>query len=68
MPKGFNKGKGPYDSDSYPETIERDGIKLINGRCEPLYEFDLREYHNRETGMPADPPETLTPQVPRRRK
>lgn len=56
MPSNFNKGKGPYQSD-WPETIERDGIKLIKGQCEPLYEFDLREYHNRQTGMPSAPPD-----------
>lgn len=67
MPKSFNKGNGPYNSDSFPETVERDGIKLIHGRCEPLYEFDLREYHNRATGMPSEPPNSPTI-VPRRRK
>ncbi len=55
MPKNYNKGKGPYGN--WPETVERDGIKLIKGKCEPLYEFDLREYHSRATGMPASPPE-----------
>lgn len=66
MPKGYNKGKGPYDSASFPDTIERDGVTLIHGQCSSLYEFDRREWHDRSTGMPAEPPET--PAISRRRK